>query len=164
MPKVSMCPISLFVLHRAQSLINSIVNDMHLTSIVALLASKIDSLEHQIDTSHQTAAPSCTHTHTSTPQPVKNVTPQRDYATVASTPPWQPSAAPDTKDQPTSPDRTKDIPLPTATDNPAFILPITPSATAKRSTPDQVIVRFEYPPAPSKCLHLWAICNTINEA
>jgi hypothetical protein len=84
-PKATTCTIPLVVLHWAQSLIDSIVNDIHLTSAVTLLASKIDSLEAQIDMSHRMAPLPCTHTCTATP--TQNAMSHCNYATVASTPP-----------------------------------------------------------------------------
>src|SRR5262245_19971341 len=71
-PKATTCTIPLVVLHRAQTLIDSIVNDTLLTSVVTLLASKIDKLEAQIDMSHGTAPLPCTHVGTATP--IQNAT------------------------------------------------------------------------------------------
>ena len=61
MPKASTCGIPLVALHKAWALINSIINDTQLTSMVALLASKIDKLEDQMDLSRNATPSLCTH-------------------------------------------------------------------------------------------------------
>jgi len=76
------CTIPLISLHRAWALINSIVNDTQLTSIVAHLASKIDKLEGQIGMSCKVNSPLHTCTGTTASQTENTVS--CDYVTVTS--------------------------------------------------------------------------------
>jgi hypothetical protein len=161
-PKAMTCTIPLISLHRARALIDSIVNDTQLTSIVAHLALKIDKLEGQMGMSCKVNSPP--HTHAGTTASQTENTMSCDYATIASMTPTQSPVVPNTKDIPTSPNKVKNIAPMDTINQPAPMLSITPpvNTTAKHAH-DQIIVRFVHPPALSKCLPPRVIRDMINE-